>query len=297
MRSLMPGTLGLTALALIAFAANSILCRLALADPMLDALSFTVIRLGSGAVVLSLLIIRRIGNGVWMAPRWISAFALFLYAASFSLAYLRIPAGFGALILFGSVQVTMVGRDMFNGNRPKPAEWMGFGLAIGGLASLTLPGVEAPDFHGVLLMALSGLAWGIYSLKGRGVADPIGATAANFLWSLVFAIPVFLSVLGVYPESFFLSAPGVALGVLSGGLTSAIGYVIWYRALRGLTATRAAIVQLLVPVITALAGVLLLGENLSIRLLFSGIVILFGVALAVLHPQVKRSSGRLNTGE
>jgi drug/metabolite transporter (DMT)-like permease len=280
----MPGRAGttaaLTATALVAFASNSVLCRLALRRGLADAATFTGVRLASGALVLSLILAAtRVGKRP--AGNWRSATALFAYAAPFSFAYLRLAAGTGALILFGAVQATMIGRDLLRGARPGPYESAGLALAVGGLIALTAPGLAAPDPLGALLMVVAGMAWGAYSLMGRGVSDPLAATTGNFLRSVVFAVPL---VLCAFP-TWNLGSSGVALAAASGALASGVGYAVWYAALRGLTATRAAIVQLLVPVLAAGAGVVVLGESVSLRLVLSAAVIFVGVGLAMLGPK------------
>lgn len=268
----------LTFLAMIAFAANSVLCRLALGTGSIDAGSFTAIRLGSGAIVLVLLVARR------NEPRekqqqgsWISGAMLFLYAAAFSFAYRELTAGTGALLLFGAVQLTMLLAAVYAGERPPTTEWSGLALAFGGLVYLVLPGLRAPAPLGTLLMAVSGLAWGVYSLRGRGAGDPLGHTAGNFLRSVPFAVAIGLATLPLA----HLTAHGVGLAILSGAVTSGLGYVAWYAALRNLTATRAALVQLSVPVIAAIGGMLFLAEAITLRLIIASALVLGGIGLAV----------------
>lgn len=269
----------LTTAALIAFAANSLLCRLALAPRELDAASFTAIRLASGALVLAALAARR--------PRgpggtWGSATALFAYAAPFSYAYLELGAGIGALVLFGAVQTTMIGWAIARGERPRPAVWIGVALALGGLVALAAPGRTAPDPLATALMALAGVAWGVYSLRGRAPgADPLRANAGNFLRATPMALALVGIALVAAPAAPSPSARGVALAVASGAIASGIGYSVWYAALRGLAATQAAVVQLLVPVIAAAGGVALLGEAVTWRLAGAAAAILGGVALAI----------------
>ncbi len=268
-------TAWLTALALCAFAANSLLCRAALGPRTIDAATFTAVRLASGAAVLALLVRARgmpIGGGSWRG-----GLALCAYAIAFSLAYLRIPAGVGALILFGAVQVTMIASALARGERLGAGQWIGLLLALGGLAWLVLPGQQAPDPVGAALMAIAGFAWGVYSLLGRGSARPLAATAHNFLWSLPLAA-VFVA---VHRDDLHAGTRGIALAVASGALASGLGYAVWYTALRGLSAARAAIVQLSVPILAALGGVALLGETASGRLVACGAIVLCGVALAV----------------
>ena len=269
----------LTALALIAFAGNSLLCRLALAGREIDAASFTTLRIASGALVLALLAVPR-DRGVARAGSWASAAALFVYAAPFSFAYLELGAGMGALILFGAVQVTMLAVAIARGERPRPAAWLGMAIALGGLAALAAPGATAPAPVGAALMAAAGIAWGVYSLRGRSAqGDPLVATAANFLRATPLALA--LSGAAALAAPLDVSARGAALAVASGALASGIGYSVWYAALRGLSASEAAVLQLLVPVIAAAGGVALLGEAISVRLALAAAAILGGVGLAI----------------
>jgi len=269
-----PSTLLFTSLALTAFAANSILCRLALADHSIDAASFTTIRLVSGAVALLLIMAFRDRGKARPHFRLLTAFALFAYAAPFSFAYISIPAGAGALILFGAVQATMIGWDLVQGYRLSMREWCGLLLALGGLVVLTWPG--AVDPIGAALMSLAGVAWGLYSVYGRGTEYPLRATAGNFAVAALLTIPFE----GVFLDGVTLTASGITLAVLSGAVTSGIGYALWYTALRGLTATRAGIVQLLVPVLAATGGVVFLSEVITVRLVAAAAMILPGVTLA-----------------
>lgn len=273
----------LTFITLVAFASNSILCRLALGARLIDAGTFTCVRLLSGAVVLALLVALRDRALPKPQLRWAAGLALFAYAAPFSFAYLRIPAGVGALVLFGAVQATMIGSDLVKGKRLHTVEMLGLLLAVAGLVVLTLPGVSSPDPVGTGLMAVAGVAWGVYSLRGRDVSDPLQATAGNFVLSLLFALP--LALVSVGGES--ATTTGLAYALASGALASGLGYALWYTALRGLTATQAGIVQLLVPVLAAIGGALFLGETVSTRLLISGAIILSGVALAVVGKEMK----------
>jgi len=264
----------LTGLALACFAANSLLCRLALGPGLIDAPSFTAIRVGAGALALALLASAsgRRGHGSWSG-----GLALFAYAAPFSFAYLRLPAGTGALILFGAVQATMIGWGLRAGERPHAWEWTGLALALAGLLALTLPGATAADPAGAFLMALAGVSWGVYSLLGRGSHDARAATAGNFSRALLPSAALLL-----LPGALAVSPAGAAYAVASGAVASGLGYALWYEALRGLSATRAATVQLLVPVLAAGAGVALLDEVVTPRLLASGAAILGGVGVAVL---------------
>lgn len=269
-------TLALTLCALIAFASNSILCRLALAAHTIDPASFTSIRIASGAVTLAA-IAAFTRRGARAGGGWGSALFLFLYAAAFSFAYISLSAGTGALILFGCVQVTMIAAALRAGERPGPLQWTGLALALGGLVYLTMPGLTAPSPAGSALMALAGFAWGVYTLRGRRESKPLAATGRNFLRAVPFALAVSLATLARRD----VSARGALLAVASGALASGIGYVVWYAALRGLSATRAATVQLSVPVIAALGGVLFLSETVSARLALAALLILGGVALAL----------------
>lgn len=267
----------LTALALLAFAGNSILCRMALGSQAISPAGFTAVRLGSGAAALWLLVALRAGGAPRHAGQWASAAALFIYAAAFSFAYISLGAGTGALILFGAVQLTMLLAGLRAGERPRPAEWTGFVLALSGLVVLVLPGLTAPAPVGSALMASAGVAWGVYSLRGRGSTSALRDTAGNFLLTVPMAA-VMLLVAGGAGD---WTARGALLAATSGALASGAGYAIWYTALPSLTATRAALVQLLVPVIAAAGGVALLGEAIPLRLPISAALVLGGVALAV----------------
>jgi drug/metabolite transporter (DMT)-like permease len=280
-----PRALALTALAMLAFASNSLLCRAALGSRAIDAASFTTLRLVAGALGLGLLVRWRRaappGRGSWR-----SALALFAYAAGFSYAYLSLPAGTGALLLFGAVQATMIGQGLRRGERLHAAQLLGLALAVGGLVGLLLPGLSAPPLGGALLMLAAGVAWGVYSLRGRAAGDPTRVTAGNFLRAA--ALAVVLSAL--MRSRLAITATGASLAVLSGALASGLGYSIWYRVLPALTATQAATVQLSVPVIAALGGILLLHERFSLRLLLAALAILGGIALVIRdrRPQAGR---------
>ncbi len=267
----------LTVLALIAFAGNSLLCRLALTRTSIDAASFTTIRLVAGAVVLILLVTLRAGR-----PRpsgsWPSALALFVYAAGFSFAYVKLTAGTGALLLFGAVQATMISVGVLRGERLTAVQGSGLLLAYAGLIGLVLPGLSAPPLPSAALMISAGAAWGVYSLRGRGADDPTAVTAGNFAR----AVPMALVLSAAASAQRSVDVAGVIYAVTSGALASGVGYAIWYTALRGLRATNAATVQLSVPVLAALAGVVLLHEPLTTRLTLAGPAILGGVALVVL---------------
>jgi drug/metabolite transporter (DMT)-like permease len=281
-------TLVATALAMIAFAANSVLCRYALGPPDIDATGFTAIRLVSGAATL-LAIARLSGRQRTDQSKgnWVSGGALFTYAITFSFAYLRLEAGTGALILFALVQVTMILWGLLQGERPRPIQWLGLVAALGGFVYLLFPGLSAPSPLGSLMMAVAGLAWGVYSLRGRRTTDPIVTTTDNFVRS----VPLVLVVAVVLYWDIKLSTRGVVLAVASGALASGVGYVIWYAALRGLSATRAASVQLIVPVIAALGGLVFLGESISFRLGLSAALILGGVGLTLVGKE--RVAGQL----
>jgi len=266
----------LTSLAMIAFACNSLLCRLALKDATIDAASFTSIRLVSGAVTLWLIVcVTR--RSYMPTGNWWSALALFIYAAGFSFAYISLPASTGALLLFGSVQATMIGYGLWKGEHLQPLQRLGLAIALIGLAALLSPGLSAPPLLGSLLMLSAGVAWGIYSLRGRGVTSPLTITAGNFLRTIPFTL--LLSVL-MYSNNLVMSI-GVIYAILSGALASGIGYAIWYTVLPSLKATHAATVQLSVPVIAAFGGIIFLSEPMSLRLIFTSVAILGGIALVI----------------
>ena len=270
----------LTSLAMLAFASNSLLCRLALKYTNIDAASFTTIRLISGAIMLWLIV--RIRRGTQEGSgNWLSASALFVYAAGFSFAYISLPAATGALLLFGAVQVTMTGYGIWSGERLLRLQLVGLMLAFGGLVGLLLPGLSAPPLFGSLLMLGSGAAWGIYSLRGRGVGDPTRVTAGNFAR----AVPIAATLSALMLNGTSLNNGGVWYAVASGAVASGIGYTIWYTALPGLKATNAATVQLSVPVIATLGGIVFLGEPISLRLTIASIAILGGIALVIREKQ------------
>lgn len=270
----------LTLLAMTAFAGNSLLCRLALKETRIDAASFTSVRIISGAFCLWSIVQMRGGTHVGSGS-WFSAFALFVYAAGFSFAYVSLPAGTGALLLFGAVQVTMIGYGLWRGERLGRRQSTGLMFAFGGLVGLLLPGLSAPPLQGSMLMLGAGVAWGVYSLRGTSSGDATRITAGNFLRAVLFAGALSAAML---PRASLDSA-GIWYGIASGALASGLGYAIWYAALRGLRATSAATVQLSVPVIAALGGILLLGEHLTGRLLITSAAILGGIALVVLDRQ------------
>jgi drug/metabolite transporter (DMT)-like permease len=280
-------TAALTAAAMLAFAANSLLCRAALAGGHADAASFTTLRLASGALALGALARARGTVPPASGLAWGSAVALFAYAILFSLAYLRIPAGTGALLLFAAVQLTMIGAGLRGGERPRALEWLGLAVSLVGLVLLTRPGSSRPDPAGAALMLGAGAAWGVYSLRGRGAADAVAANAASFARAVPLALATSAG-FGLWATAQ-LTPAGALLALASGSVTSGLGYAVWYAALRGLSATRAAIVQLSVPPLAAFAGVLVLGEIVSLRLVLASALILGGIALAILGH---RRSGR-----
>ncbi|MDD2159157.1 DMT family transporter [Pseudomonas sp. MIL19] len=269
-------TLLLTALAMLAFAGNSLLCRLALRETEIDAASFTSLRLLAGALTLWLLLRLRSANTPSVG-NWPAAAALFVYAAAFSFAYINLDAGAGALILFGAVQLSMLAWGLYRGERLNLKGSIGLLVAFAGLLILLLPGASKPPTAAALLMLVAGVAWGIYSLLGRGVNDPLAATAGNFMRT----VPLTLLLSALLIGQARWDSAGVFYALLSGALTSGVGYAIWYSALRGLQAFQAACVQLSVPIIAALAGSLLLDEALSLRLLLSATAVLGGIALVL----------------
>ena len=275
-----------TAFALIAFASNSVLNRLALGGNTIDAGSYIGIRLISGALTLWLIngiskrdfsLIRTAFIGASF-HRFLPAFYLFAYGVAFSFAYRTLSSGMGAFILFGTVQTTMFSMAILRGERPHISEWLGLVVAFGGLVYLVLPGLSAPDPLGALLMIIAGVAWGFYTLKGRGVKDPLETTALNFILS----VPMILAVNVLNIRQMHFSTEGVAYAIVSGALTSGVGYVIWYAALKGLKTTQAALLQLLVPIIAAVGGIIFLSENITSRLIVAGLLIIMGVVLALL---------------
>lgn len=268
----------LTSLAMIAFAGNSLLCRVALIHTGIDAASFTTIRLISGAVMLWL--VARMSRGTHAGKgNWLSAFALFAYAAGFSFAYLSLPAATGALLLFGAVQATMVGYGLWLGERLLRLQIVGLVLALGGLVSLLLPGLSASPLSGSLLMLSAGVAWGVYSIRGKGAGDPVRVTAGNFLR----AVPIAAALSMLMLDGVSLDSAGFWYAVSSGALASGMGYAIWYTALPALKATHAAAVQLSVPVIAALGGIVFLGESVTLRLVLASVAIVGGITLVILE--------------
>jgi len=269
----------LTAVAMLAFAANSLLCRLALQRGEIDPVSFAGVRLVSGAIMLAVIVRFRSGRRAPGHADWLAAAMLFAYVAFFSFAYLTLSAGTGALILFGAVQLTMFSVGLRSGEKFGPLAWLGLALAVAGLVYLVSPGIAAPPLVGAALMAIAGVAWGVYSLRGRGVADPLAATAGNFARAAPLAL--LMSAFFIINARAYANEAGVALAIASGALTSGIGYVIWYAALRKLTATRAATVQLSVPLIAAFGGVAFLSEAITPRLAAACATILGGIAMVL----------------
>lgn len=279
-----------TVLALVAFAGNSLLCRAALAHTHIDAATFTTVRLLSGALVLSCLVWLR--GGVRKGRgNWLSALALFAYAAGFSFSYLHLTAAAGALLLFGAVQTTMIGYGIWAGERMRWLQIMGLVLACGGLIGLVLPGLSAPPLTGALLMLGAGAAWGIYSLRGQGGGDSLKVTAGNFTR----AAPMTLVLSLLLAARTSLDPVGLVYAFLSGALTSGVGYAIWYTALPFLKSTTAATVQLSVPILAALGGVFFLGETLTLRLLVASVAIIGGIALVVLTGKAGKTLGPAKT--
>lgn len=273
----------LTAVAMVAFAGNSLLCRLALGPHLIDAASFATVRVVSGAATLALIMLARGQGAKLRSPDWRTVATLFAYVIFFSFAYLSLSAGTGALILFGAVQLTMFVVALKRGEHFAPLSWAGLIVAVAGLVYLVSPGVTAPDPLGAILMAIAGISWGIYSLLGRGASEPLAATARNFIYS----VPLALIVSIVFAGRFRLSTDGVLLAIASGAITSGLGYVVWYAALPLLTATRAATVQLSVPVIAAFGGILFIGEQPTMRLAIATLATLGGVAVVLAQRRVR----------
>ncbi len=279
----------LTALTLVAFACNSLLARAALSPghngAAIDAASFTVIRIAAGTLMLWVIVaVRRRSLAGPIGGSWTGGIWLATYAAAFSFAYLMLDAGLGALLLFAAVQVTMIGYGVVRGERPTSLAWAGALVAFAGLVVLVRPGLSAPPVAGSALMALAGVAWGAYSTVGgaaiaRGIASPIEATAGNFIR----ALPIVLLAAAPWYANAMISLPGVVLAVVSGAVTSGLGYVAWYAVLPSLTAARASVLQLTVPLIAAGGGVLMLGEQISLRFALAAVMILGGVALTLLR--------------
>jgi drug/metabolite transporter (DMT)-like permease len=284
----LPRHASLTLLALLAFAANSVLCRLALGTLSIDAASFTAVRLVSGAITLLILLTvrQRAGDAKqWVsAGSWRGAAYLWLYAASFSFAYVQLDTATGALLLFGTVQLTMIVTSLLRGERLSALEWLGLWIAVGGFLYLILPGLTAPTRIGFLLMVISGMAWGFYTLNGRGSSRPLADTAGNFVRAAPFALLLYLP----FTDSILISSTGFWLAVASGSLASGIGYALWYSVLPRLTGIQASVLQLSVPVLAALGGALIVGEALTTQLLISTVLLLGGIGVFLMgrakHP-------------
>lgn len=250
-----------------------------------DAVGFTLVRLAAGAVTL-ITVSYFLGTKTKAAGRgnFISALFLFAYAICFSLAYLELNAGTGALILFGSVQSTMILIAVLRGERPGLPEWLGFAAAVGGLVYLVFPGLRSPPLFSSLLMFAAGAAWGVYTLRGKAVSDPLAETTGNFIWS----VPMIAAASVPFILKIHLSNRGIVLAVLSGSVASGIGYTVWYAALKYHTAVRAAVLQLSVPIIAAIGGIVFLAENPTLRLWTAAILVLGGIAMTTLNKKNAR---------
>jgi drug/metabolite transporter (DMT)-like permease len=268
----------LTTFAMLAFAGNSLLCRVALRDTAIDAASFTSIRLASGAAILAAIMLLR-GSKPWTGGTWRAALMLFAYAAFFSFAYRQLTAATGALLLFGAVQTGMLGYGLATGGRLRRLQLAGLALALGGLIYMLLPGLAAPPLQGAVLMLAAGAAWAVYSLLGRGGGDPLAGTAGNFLR----AVPLTIVLSLVVSLHTSLDTAGSLYAVASGAITSGLGYVLWYAVVPQLSTPTAAVIQLSVPAIAAAGGMALLGEPLSSRLVIASAAILGGIALTILR--------------
>ena len=277
-----------TFLALSAFAANSVICRLALKEKAIDPGLFTSIRLISGALVLVLLVfLSRSDRSSYSKGSWVSGFILFLYAAAFSYAYITLETGTGALIVFGAVQITMIAYSLVTGYKMSVYEWLGVVLSIAGFIYLMLPGAKAPSISGFVLMSISGISWGLYSIRGNNSKNPLNETAFNFLR----ATPFLMLLLFFVAKDINASTKGILLALLSGTITSGIGYTIWYMALKELTSIQASIVQLFVPVLAAIGGVIFVGELISYKLVIASLMILGGIFLLIIgKTRVKTNS-------
>lgn len=289
-------TIILTSLALLAFAANAILCRFALGESSIDPASFTSIRLLSGAFILFIIINLQRQKTPHPSASAIHAstshssiismyppLMLFTYASTFSFAYMSLNTGTGALILYGAVQISMLSLSIINGHRPHISEWLGMSLAFTGFVYLMLPGADMPSLQGFILMSLSGIAWGIYSILGKQSQSPLFDTQRNFLYALPLTLILSLS----FISQSHLSSQGILLAITSGALASGVGYVLWYAALTGLSGSLAAAVQLLVPIFAALGGVLWMNESISTRFITAAIMVLGGIFLISYRPQSK----------
>ncbi|MCF6195692.1 MAG: DMT family transporter [Emcibacter sp.] len=278
-------TAALTTFALVAFAGNSVLCRLALGGDSIDAASFSSIRLLSGILMLALILALSRPKGKKRSTgSWSASFMLFLYATTFSFAYVSLDTGIGALILFGAVQITMIMISLIKGTRLHVSEWLGVILAFSGFIYLVMPGLTAPSLTGFLLMATAGIAWGIYTVKGQASQNPVSDTTYNFLRTLPL---VLILVMVTFPHAR-LSNAGILLAVLSGAVTSGIGYAVWYMALRDLSISKAAVVQLCVPIIAAAGGILFAHETIPQRMLLASVMILGGILMVIMRKHFTR---------
>jgi drug/metabolite transporter (DMT)-like permease len=281
-------TFVLTAVAMLAFAANSLLAREALGGFSIEAAGYTAVRIMSGALVLYALLRRgglsRDDARPVLPGDWWAAAALFVYAIAFSAAYLSLGAATGALILFSSVQASMLAWGLAKGDRPSGREVIGFAVAFAAFVYLILPGVGRPDLAGSLLMIASGVAWAVYTLRGRGSRDPLGETAGNFVRASAFCLPLVGFAL-IYETA---SITGIALALASGIVASGLGYSIWYKALRGLSTFQAALIQLSVPVIAALGAILFLDERLTLHFVVAATCVIGGIAFAILAKQKRQ---------
>jgi drug/metabolite transporter (DMT)-like permease len=277
----------LTSLALIAFAANSVLCRLALGNNVIDASSFTIIRLLAGAIVLFCIVLFSKGKtSTTSKGSLLSSFMLFLYAITFSFAYLSLDTGTGALILFGAVQITIIIHTLLSGNKLRPLEWLGVIISFLGFIYLISPGVSSPSIIGFILMTIAGISWGIYTIKGQTSKNPLRDTTYNFIKTLPFITILYIATM---TQSNY-STEGILLAIIAGGVTSGIGYTIWYMAIRGLSSIQSAVLQLLVPVIAAFSGVIFISEIITVRLTVSSILILGGVLIVTLYKYSLRNN-------
>jgi drug/metabolite transporter (DMT)-like permease len=284
--------IALTALTMLAFAGNSLLCRMALEHTGIDPATFTTIRVISGALTLWVLVQLRRGHRTGSRGNWTSALALFVYAAGFSFAYVSLTAASGALMLFVAVQATMISHGLWMGERFRHLQIAGLVLALGGLVGLLLPGLSAPPLGGSILMLAAGAAWGVYSLRGKGSGDPLAATAGNLLR----AVPVALVLSVLAHRQFNFDSSGFWYAVSSGAIASGVGYAIWYTVLPFLKATEAATVQLSVPVIAAVGGIILLDEPMNLRLVIASVAILGGIALVIRKPGAPSAAKRVPAG-
>ena len=267
----------LAAMAMLAFAANSLLCRVALAGEYIDAATFTLVRIAAGATVLCLLLRAKSGR-LALGGSYLGGAALFGYAGAFSFAYVNLSTGTGALLLFGAVQVSMIGYGLWSGEHLRRLQFMGGSLAFAGLIWLLLPGVEAPPMLSAFIMLAAGLCWAVYSIIGKRASDPTAATAGNFLRATPFALLLFI-LLG---NTESLTATGILCALASGALASGLGYALWYAVLPLLPTSTAATIQLSVPVLAALGGALFLNEALNLRFAISAIAVLGGIGVFII---------------